>query len=121
MANEQIGKYFKLEEFECKCGCGFNEVSPKLVTTLDYMRELVGPITIESGCRCKEWNKKQGGAENSAHLKGTAADIKINGSRGRYNILAAAIKQNVNRIGIAKTFIHIDVDKNLANDVAWLY
>ncbi|MEE8423852.1 MAG: D-Ala-D-Ala carboxypeptidase family metallohydrolase [Thermodesulfobacteriota bacterium] len=116
-----IGRYFDRSEFACRCNCGFNKISPKLVNILDNMRELVGPITIESGCRCKVWNKKQGGAENSAHLTGKAADIKINSSRGRFNILFAAFDEGIHRLGIARSFIHIDVDENLANDVTWLY
>lgn len=116
-----IGRYFSSKEFVCHCGCGNNKVTPKLVNILDNMRELIGPITITSGCRCKEWNNKQGGAENSAHLTGKAADIKINSSRGRFNVLFAAFDEGVHRIGIAKSFVHIDVDETLAQDVVWLY
>ncbi len=116
-----IATYFNRKDFSCGCGCGFNKISPKLVTTLDNMREVAGVIIITSGCRCPEWNKKVGGSENSAHLNGTAVDIKISGSRKRFNILWAATEYGINRIGIAKSFIHIDVDKNLAQDVTWLY
>ena len=48
-----------------------------LVThVLDPLRERWGvPIYINSGYRCPELNKKVGGAKNSYHLRGMAADI----------------------------------------------
>ena len=35
------------------------------------------PVVVSSGYRCKDLNKKVGGVENSQHLKGEAADIKV--------------------------------------------
>ena len=43
---------------------------------LDPVREAWGaPIIVSSGYRCKELNKRVGGAEHSYHLRGMAADI----------------------------------------------
>ena len=43
---------------------------------LDPLRERWGvPIHVNSGYRCPELNKIVGGAENSYHLRGMAADI----------------------------------------------
>lgn len=43
---------------------------------LNPLREWYGkPIYVNSGYRCPELNKKVGGAENSNHLYGYAADI----------------------------------------------
>lgn len=43
---------------------------------LDPLREAYGsPIQVNSGFRCQELNTKVGGAENSQHTKGEAADI----------------------------------------------
>lgn len=36
-------------------------------------------ITVPSGYRCKELNKKVGGVANSQHLTGQAADIQVKG------------------------------------------
>ncbi|MGN1237556.1 MAG: D-Ala-D-Ala carboxypeptidase family metallohydrolase [Muribaculaceae bacterium] len=48
---------------------------------LDPLREAWGkPITVNSGYRCAELNRKVGGAEQSQHLRGEAADITA-GSR----------------------------------------
>jgi hypothetical protein len=45
---------------------------------LDPLRVLVGrPIHVDSGYRCPELNKAVGGAWNSQHLEGNAADLII--------------------------------------------
>ena len=44
---------------------------------LDPLREAYGrPIVVTSGFRCKELNKAVGGANNSQHMIGQAADIR---------------------------------------------
>lgn len=73
-------KYFKKSEFDCKCGCGLNNIDLKLVKILDEIREYFGkPMLITCGCRCTSYNRKVGGIANSKHLKGKAADIWISG------------------------------------------
>ena len=45
---------------------------------LQPLRDYLGkPVVVSSGYRCKDLNKKVGGVENSQHLKGEAADIKV--------------------------------------------
>lgn len=44
---------------------------------LEPLRHRFGRIIITSGFRCKELNKRVGGAENSQHLRGEAADIYV--------------------------------------------
>lgn len=45
---------------------------------LDPLREAIGkPIKVNSGYRSEKLNKAVGGAKNSDHLKGCAADITI--------------------------------------------
>lgn len=73
-------KYFKKDEFICKCGCGLNNIDLKLVKILDEIREYFGkPCIITSGCRCTTYNKKVGGIANSKHVQGKACDIWISG------------------------------------------
>jgi zinc D-Ala-D-Ala carboxypeptidase len=44
---------------------------------LDPLREAWGnPIIVDSGYRCPELNKRVGGAKNSQHMYGQAADIR---------------------------------------------
>ena len=71
-------KYFSRIEFECQCGCGFDVVDYELGEVLDELREHYKvPVTINSGCRCKAHNKAIGGAYNSTHTLGKAADVVV--------------------------------------------
>ena len=52
-----LSKNFSRSEFECSCGCGFDDVSVELVELLQEIRdEIEEPIAITSACRCKEHN-----------------------------------------------------------------
>ena len=47
---------------------------------LQDIRDIIGkPMTISSGVRCPELNKKVGGTADSRHQKGLAADIQVKG------------------------------------------
>ena len=60
---------------------------------LDVIREKYGkPITISSGYRCHELNKKVGGKETSQHTRGQAADLKGK-NRAENEILFNVIKE----------------------------
>ena len=50
-----------------------------LCAFLDNIREVFGPTTMTSGFRNSYYNKKAGGASNSQHLLGEAADIWVKG------------------------------------------
>ncbi|KWT91837.1 D-Ala-D-Ala carboxypeptidase family metallohydrolase [Candidatus Magnetominusculus xianensis] len=110
------------EDFTCRCGCGLNNISAALVATLDKIRESAGiALKITSGCRCKTHNKAIGGKSDSAHLKGLATDISIASSHERYLVSKAAIDAGVERLGIGTTLVHLDIDKDKPQKVAWLY
>jgi len=113
-------KYFKHVEFECRC-CEKNLIAEELVAKLDKAREISGvPYTITSGFRCKKHNESIGGSENSSHLKGLAADIYTTNHKRRLKILEGLIKAGFKRIGIAKKYIHVDIEKEKSNCI-WLY
>lgn len=120
-----MAKYFTDKEFTCKCGCGFNNISADLVEVLDDLRENLGqPIKLNSACRCEDHNKKVGGSSTSSHVKGLAVDISCQDSTLRHNILKFLLndsKNRVSRIGIAKTFIHIDIDNDKPKNLIWTY
>ena len=60
---------------------------------LDPIREAWGaPILVSSGYRCKELNALVGGAKNSHHLLGCAADL-IAGSKAEHRKLFNLIRQ----------------------------
>lgn len=114
-------RYFKPEEFACPC-CGQENIQEELVLKLNIARELARtPFIITSGFRCERHNKEVQGKKNSSHLKGLAADIKATNSRERYNILLALLNVGFTRLGVAKNFIHVDLDISKPENVLWLY
>ena len=89
---------------------------------LDEAIERAGiPFIINSAYRTPEHNAKIGGKPNSSHLKGLAVDISVTNSRQRFVILESLIKVGFNRIGIADTFINVDLDKEKSEKVVWTY
>ena len=118
----KAGHYFDTDEFACRCGCGYAHPQPELIGLLDMARMKAGiPFIVESGCRCEQHNAAEGGKQNSAHLRGYAADIKAIGSMERYKVVGAAIFAGFHRIGIGKNFVHLDCDPGLPAEVIWLY
>lgn len=59
---------------------------------LDPLREAWGrPITVNSGYRCAELNRVVGGAKNSQHLTGEAADITTGNNADNRRLFQLAI------------------------------
>ena len=116
-------RYFKLEEFDSPDEVGSGEkMSEELLAMLDAVRKKFGkPIKINSGYRTIAHNKKVGGKPSSSHLKGLAADISCKNSADRFKLEGILREDGFNRIGVAGTFIHIDIDKNKSPDVLWVY
>ena len=114
-------KYFKIQEFVCKCGCKQAPMNKELLERLDRARELAGiPFKINSGFRCIGHNKAVGGSKNSSHLKGIAVDIACTNDGTRWILIKALIDAGFTRIGVAKSFIHVDIDKD-KNSAIWFY
>ena len=89
---------------------------------LDEAREVAGiPFVINSAYRSPEHNKKVGGSPNSSHIKGLAVDIKATDSITRYKVVSSLLKVGFTRIGIAETFIHVDLDLDKTQNVIWTY
>ena len=78
------------------------ELSLKL--SFDSFVELV----ITSAFRTQKYEKRMGRSGSSAHCLGKAVDIACSNNSHRYHIINYAIKNGCNRIGIYKTFIHLD-------------
>lgn len=116
-----MANYFKATEFACRC-CGVNGMKQSTIDRLIKAREIAGvPFIINSGYRCPKRNAEVGGKSEGAHTTGHAIDIKAVDSRTRYLVVDAAIKAGFTRIGIAKTFVHIDDDPTKPQEVIWDY
>ena len=114
--------YFKVNEFnQPNLPESWRKMDLNLLMLLDKMRHRAGvPFKINSAYRSPEYNKKIGGVSNSAHCLGKAVDIAAKDSKTRYLIIEAAIHYKIQRIGISKSFIHLDI-KDKPKEVAWLY
>ena len=107
--DRQLSRNFNEREFACK-HCGQVHVESELVTKLQALRDALGrPITVTSGYRCPVHNRNIGGATQSRHMQGQAADLVVTG------VSPAAVAQAAERvgfggIGIYKSgFTHVDI------------
>ena len=116
-------KYFSYDEFDSPDELGSGKhMDHDLLVMIDRARALYGkPIVVTSGFRTESHNEKVGGVKSSSHLKGLAIDVACVRSKDRFKMLTALLEVGFNRIGIASTFIHVDVDKNKSQNVIWTY
>ena len=88
---------------------------------LDEAREFSGiPFIINSAYRSPT-HPESIKNPTSSHIKGLAVDIKAKDSITRFKVLDALIAVGFNRIGIAGTFIHVDLDLDKSQNVIWTY
>ena len=118
-----MSKYFKAAEFiRCNPSCNISQMDAGFLDLMDRVRETAGiPLVINSAFRSKSYELMKGRSGNSAHCKGKALDIKCGTSQNRWKIVSAAIRCGVRRIGIGQTFIHLDCDSSLPQNVIWDY
>ena len=95
--------HFAFTEFRCQCGgrladCQRIWVIRPLLASLETLRSRFYPrgLVITSGCRCTQHNRAVGGASQSQHLFGSAADIP-------YAATAARVAQLRTFAGIGKS------------------
>ena len=118
---------FVEDEFRCPCyrhernepsGIKMDEVFIAILQ--DVRSDAKIPFVITSGYRCQQYQMEvDPKVPNSAHVRGMAADIGCPRSSDRYRILAAAVSR-INRIGIGKNHVHLDIDPNLPPDMVWI-
>jgi len=118
-----MSKYFKASEFRrCSPACSIEQMSDRFLALMDEVRERAGiPLVINSAYRSRSWEIAHGRSGNSAHTKGLALDIRCNTSANRWRIVSAALSCGLRRIGIGKTYVHLDADESLPQNVIWDY
>ena len=122
MSQDQLSPNFSRNEFRCKggddCCGGAAPVDSRLILALQELRELVNaPIRILSGFRCVKYNKGCGGAQQSQHCLGTAADIRVEGvSTERLATIASTVPYfGDGGIGTYdRGWVHVDVRQSRA-------
>ena len=120
--------YFNYSEFDSpdEIGSGMpkdkgGKMDKEFLFKLDEARMYAQtPFKITSGFRTELHNKKVGGVKGSSHLKGCAVDIAVNSGLQRSAIVVGLIKAGFTRLGIAKTFVRVDLDKEKQQSI-WLY
>ena len=98
-----------MREFACKDGSQVVFIDSYLISILDVLRNQVGkPVIINSGYPPSR-NKEVGGAKYSYHMRGMAADIRVNGMTAKEiaNKLNAIVPDECGII-VYSTWVHID-------------
>jgi len=121
-------KYFTHTEFDSPDvpGSGSN-MDSDFLDMLDDARACSGiPYRITSGFRTRQYNESliqraYSASHNSSHLKGLAADIAAVNSEARMRIVGGLLAAGFTRIGIGKTFVHVDSDQDKRDGVMWVY
>jgi uncharacterized protein YcbK (DUF882 family) len=86
----------------------------ELAKNLEVLRKHLGqPIRVTSGFRSREHNRKIGGATNSYHVLGMAADIQVAKITPQQvakaiELLIAEGKMKEGGLGIYRTWVHYD-------------
>lgn len=118
---------FSPSEFNCKCRNQFCDGPPPhpdrtrhLAWTLQRIRDKIGAsIRVTSAYRCTAWNEHVGGAAQSYHPRGMAADIDVMGVSP--SEVADTVEEMMEKgdipnggLGRYKTFTHVDIRRGAA-------
>lgn len=123
MVNWSNYEHFSREEFDSKGaneeGTG-NNMQDAFISRLHQARVLADTkFKINSGYRSPQHNATVGGISNSSHTKGLAADISVTSTKNRFLIINSLLQVGFNRIGVYKTFCHVDLDPDKPKNVIW--
>ena len=116
------GQFFSRLEMRCRCwsGCDAPAMDAAFMERLNALRHEWGrPLIVNSAARCAAHNAKVGGSPKSQHLLGLAADLRVNTPNDGVALAALAEKHGFKGIGVAKTFVHLDLRAGPA--VRWEY
>jgi uncharacterized protein YcbK (DUF882 family) len=106
-------QYFTMEELTCKCGCERMGMKNDFMSTLVYMRRILGfPFHVTSAYRCPEHNAKVSSTGlTGPHTTGKAIDIAIS-HQNAYRLVSMALDQGITGVGVSQKgtnrFIHLD-------------
>lgn len=104
----------------CVPSCSVRDFDSNFLDVL-YSVWRLQPFTISSGFRSVDYERSRGRSGKSSHCKGLAADIVCLSNRERFFLVSHFLSFGINRIGIAKNFIHVDLDGSLPEPRIWTY
>ena len=103
-----LSENFSRAEFACRCGCGHDTVDAELLTLCEVVRHLEGgPVVVTSGHRCRVHNRRVGGASDSQHLYGRAADLIVSSPPEVYAYLKQRFPDRYG-FGLYDRWVHVD-------------
>ncbi len=118
-------EFFVEKEFlNCVPTCSMSAMHPAMLKFLDDLRRKAGiPIVLTCAFRSRQYDLDKGRSGKGAHTYGLAVDIRCTKPANRWKIIKAAIELGATRIGVAPTYIHIDLGENkgLSPEVFWTY
>lgn len=108
--------FFKKKEFDCKCGCGKNEMDLVFLKKLDDARSRFDfAFIVTSGYRCPLHNSRVSTTgQNGPHTTGHAADLSLFGHQAHKVIQQGTLGGWFTGIGLKQhgphrsRFIHLD-------------
>lgn len=120
MIGHQLTRNFHLKELACKDGTAvpreYHDEALKICARVQVLRDLVGPLHVNSAYRTPEYNASVGGARGSLHLSCSALDLT---SKLWTPEQLLTLWDGLVRLGLAedggvgvypeKNFIHIDL------------
>ena len=114
-ADERLSAHFSKSEFNQRrrqLKMKDYSIDSSLVGKLEELRTSIGnkPIKVTSGYRTPEYNRLVGGARNSQHMYGKAADVMVEGMDSR------DLEKHAKKVGFSytqtyrnKPHLHVDV------------
>lgn len=118
--------HFSDKELACH-HCGLNFCTPGLVAALEATRAAVSarrgvdtPLIVDDAYRCAVHNAAVGGAPQSEHMRGIAADVRVDGMSAAELCLIVRDIPGVHGIGRAdhQGYVHLDLRPSPAR---WCY
>lgn len=111
--------FFKRSDFNCQ-QTGENRMEDDFIYMLDELREKCGwPFFVTSGFRDPSHSVERKKPKGGTHTLGIAADIRVTNGKQRHEIVKHAMVMGFTGIGIAKTFVHVDMRED--TPVLWTY
>jgi hypothetical protein len=95
----------------CTCGhpdCDQRSINQESLDKVQLVRDDADrPLTVRSGGRCPNHPDEVHRTKPADHQKCIVLDLAVNGGAERGELVELGIKHGANRIGVAKTFVHL--------------
>lgn len=110
----QLSEHFSLKDFDCPCtrtSCVSTFVDTNILSVAEDLIVHFHILHINSGCRCSAHNADVDGKPGSFHLAGKAVDVwtELANTEEIYEYAETLPLIKNGGMGLAKTFVHVDV------------